>query len=158
MIETFHAFLLPLLYSSTPDHGNLEMNYDATLSSSRRPLARSVQACRQAMLTIRDDLVRWGNRVGSTGSNASQGGAGSAGREGLASEMRRVVDMVALTPTKQEMQSSVGREVSTTSKNVLYLRELSLLTTDPGRSSCGSARYMRYTIFRCCGRSRFMSS
>ena len=67
------------------------------------------------MLTIRDDLVRWGERHRALESvTSSPGVPGDVDREGLAGEMRRMVDMVALTPTKQEMQSSVGREVSTT--------------------------------------------
>ncbi|CAD6567670.1 MAG: hypothetical protein TREMPRED_003813 [Tremellales sp. Tagirdzhanova-0007] len=112
VIETFHAFLLPLHHSLGLGHRLLEMNYDATLPTSRRPLARSVQACRQAMLTIRDDLVRWGERHRALESvTSSPGVPGDVDREGLAGEMRRMVDMVALTPTKQEMQSSVGREL-----------------------------------------------
>lgn len=138
----FRAFLLPLQpYSSTPPRGPLTINYDAILPSSRRPLARSLPACRKAMVSIRADLQAWGDRAraGRTSLPASYGhdddskglsrpirtmvedggvnGVGSGlpgevGLDGLAGELRREVTLVAVTPTRQEVKSSVGREVS----------------------------------------------
>jgi hypothetical protein len=112
VIETFRALLLPL-DSLPPPHMVLDVNYDAILLRSRRALARSVPACREAMSSIRDDLVQLGEQDhAATGSVPGPGLAGKAGPEGLPGTMRRDVALVAITPTKQEMRSSVGREVS----------------------------------------------
>lgn len=81
----------------------LEMDYDKT-ASDRKSMAKSVRSCRQAIQELKAELVAWGERCKDPG----QGGAG----ERLAEEMGREVLLVAITPTKQRMASSVGREVS----------------------------------------------
>jgi hypothetical protein len=62
------------------------------------------------MTKVRDDLSRWGERGRKTLKGAAVGVAGATGG-GLAGEMRRPVNLVAITPTRQEMKSTVGREV-----------------------------------------------
>jgi hypothetical protein len=62
------------------------------------------------MTTIRDDLRKWGERAGTAGETGSGTGTGMGG--GLAEELRREVRLVAITPTRQEMKSTIGREVS----------------------------------------------
>lgn len=111
VIETFQAFLLPLKSPSSASK-SLTINYDAILPESRKPLARSVSACQEAMSTIREDLIAWGDRHRDSPDVPGGGVAGETGRNGLAGQMRRQVDMIAMTPTKQDMRSSVGREVS----------------------------------------------
>lgn len=109
-MEMFRALLLPLQPNeSTLPLGPLEVNYDAILPSSRRPLARSLPACRKAMAGIKDDLQAWRTRSEGT----TDGVAGDVGVGGLVGEMRRDITLVAVTPTEQEMKSSVGREVRT---------------------------------------------
>ena len=112
-METFQAFLHPFnspTASTAP--APLHIDYDADLPRDRKPLARSISQCRRAMAAIREDLVRWGEQDRpSPGSAAGEGVAGEIGITGLAGEMRRGVEMVALTPTKQRMRSTVGREV-----------------------------------------------
>lgn len=104
----FRALLLPLQPREPNLHpGPLEVNYDAILPSSRRPLARSLPACRKAMAGIKEDLQAWRDR--STGT--TDGVAGEVGVGGLVGEMRREVTLLAVTPTVQEMKSTVGREV-----------------------------------------------
>lgn len=114
VIETFQAFLLPLV-ARPPGVGHaVVMNYDAILPASRKPLARNVAACRKALAKIRDDLRTWGQRAGATVAAEKTGAAGVSGEvgtRGLAGEMRREVKLVAITPTRQEMRSSVGREL-----------------------------------------------
>lgn len=111
VMEMFRALLLPLqpTQPSFPP-GLLEVNYDAILPATRRPLARSLPACRKAMNQIKDDLESW-RRRSDRETGVSDGVAGETGRAGLVGEMRREVKLVAVTPTKQEMKSSVGREV-----------------------------------------------
>lgn len=106
----FSALLLPLQprSPSLPQGTLLEINYDAILPSSRRPLARSISACRKAMQDIKDDLEAWRERSTST----IDGVAGEVGKGGLVGEMRREVLLIAITPTEQEMKSSIGREVN----------------------------------------------
>lgn len=119
----FQAFLLPLLTppdssapstrSSTP----IEFDYDAPLPSSRRAIARSLPACRSAAKEVRDGLIAWEKAVCATlqhGTSAGvgRGVAGETKRGGLAEEMGRKVRLIAVTPTVQVMESSVGREVS----------------------------------------------
>lgn len=100
MIETYRAFLLPLQVSEPIfPPGPVEINYDAILPSSRRDTARSLGTCRRAMGEIKKDLRAWEER--------SRGE-----EEGLTGEMRKEVVLVAITPTRQEVASSIGREVS----------------------------------------------
>ena len=63
------------------------------------------------MASIRSDLVAWGDRCGAGSYGPS--GVGSVGEigTGLPAEMSRSVELVAITPTRQAMSSSVGREV-----------------------------------------------
>lgn len=120
VIETFQAFVRPLADrpgASRPGERDrvLEINYDAIRPSSERgPLARSVPVCRKAMGAVRADLARWGERCRANQPTAElgEGVAGEAGTHGLAGEFGRRVHLVAVTPTRQEMSSSVGREVS----------------------------------------------
>ena len=66
------------------------------------------------MYSVRDDLVRWNDRYRDMEESYDTTGTGFAregGRRGLVADMRRDVEMIALTPSKQEMRSSVGREV-----------------------------------------------
>ncbi|ORX39023.1 hypothetical protein BD324DRAFT_618270 [Kockovaella imperatae] len=131
VIETYRAFLAPLHpRSTTLPLGKLVINYDAFLPSTRRPLARSLPACRDAMSSVRDDLVAWGNRCreGSTrstgsssnssrrstrsGSEKSREGVDSTpSTSGLAKEMSIPVELIAITPTKEVLSSSIGREL-----------------------------------------------
>ncbi|WWD21084.1 hypothetical protein CI109_105565 [Kwoniella shandongensis] len=118
VIESFRAFLLPLYPSSS---STSEINYDAILPSARKPIARSVKACQVAMESVRDDLIAWGDLCRSrslssgSASEVASGVAGQVGvsREqgGLASEMDKQVKVLAITPTRQEMGSTVGREL-----------------------------------------------
>lgn len=127
VIETFRAFLLPLYpVPTTPPHIP-EINYDAIVPSSRRPIARSLDVCRAAMRQVAKDLSAWGEscrergRARKAATNAheekrqsekskSMHNAGGE-RDGLVDEMERIVRVAAITPTKQEMGSTVGREV-----------------------------------------------
>ncbi|WVQ81173.1 hypothetical protein IAT38_003295 [Cryptococcus sp. DSM 104549] len=148
VIECFRAFLLPLYpppasQSTSASAPTLEINYDAILPSTRRPIARSLPACRQAMTSIRDDLAAWGEACRARGPITSAGSSGVSGLDGpgstgaanpaglgmqgdqaheagarlgwgeggLASEMERSVRVVAITPTRQEMTSTLGREL-----------------------------------------------
>lgn len=132
VIEMFQAFLLPLLAmnNATSSPSSLlrnpalipiEINYDAPLPSSRRSIARSLPACRGAAREVRDGLIAWEKAVCSSSQPAhseegnglvGRGVAGETRRGGLAGEMGRTVRLVAVTPTVQVMESSVGREVS----------------------------------------------
>jgi len=110
VMEMFRALLVPLQPNSPSiPSGVLQVNYDAILPSSRRPLARSITSCRQAMQGIRDDLQAWKTRGGG---GVGEGVAGEVGLGGLIGDMQREVLLIAVTPTEQEMKSSVGREVS----------------------------------------------
>ncbi|KJE04739.1 hypothetical protein I311_01545 [Cryptococcus gattii NT-10] len=127
VIETFRAFLLPLYpVPATPPHIP-EINYDAIVPSSRRPIARSLDACRAAMRQVGKDLSAWGESCRERGrarraatdaheekrqgeQRKSMHNAGGE-RDGLADEMERIVRVAAITPTKQEMGSTVGREL-----------------------------------------------
>ena len=149
VIETFQAFLLPLVARPPAVGHAVVMNYDAILPASRKPLARNVGACRRALAKIRDDLRTWGERAGDSVAAEKTGAAGVSGEvgtKGLAGEMRREVKLVAITPTRQEMRSSVGREV----------RRFPLLWKMSSRTSCGSARCMPYIISPCFGLLRYM--
>lgn len=138
VIETFRAFLLPLYPVPTTAPHIPEINYDAILPSSRRPIARSLDSCRSAMRQISKDLSAWGELCMERGRGRKSGneadrrinetrgrrerneraGLGldaqdnaSEERDGLADEMERIVKVAAITPTKQEMGSTVGREL-----------------------------------------------
>ncbi|TYJ55171.1 hypothetical protein B9479_004105 [Cryptococcus floricola] len=120
VIESFRAFLLNLYDNPRPLSEVPEINYDNILPTTRRPIARSLPACRQAMRQISDDLAAWseicrrrGSAVGGSGvegNPAGLGGQEAERRDGLVDEMDRMVHVVAITPTKQEMGSTVGRE------------------------------------------------
>lgn len=58
------------------------------------------------MKETKKDLRAWGDRCG------------AKEVEGLTEEMRREVVLVAVTPTKQEVASSVGREVRNRSETL----------------------------------------
>ncbi|ODN74748.1 hypothetical protein, variant [Cryptococcus amylolentus CBS 6039] len=126
VIESFRAFLLNLYDNPRPLSEVPEINYDNILPTTRRPIARSLPACRQAMRQISKDLTAWseicrrrgsvmggsgGSGGGVEGNPAGLGGQKAERRNGLVDEMDRVVHVVAITPTKQEMGSTVGREV-----------------------------------------------
>ncbi|WVR09149.1 hypothetical protein IAU60_006211 [Kwoniella sp. DSM 27419] len=130
VIESYRAFLDPLLAATTAtgsatslqsqgDDQTLIINYDDIQPTNRRPIARSVKACRRALQQVRDDLETWGHRARSDPSGAGSGGeglgvAGEVGvkRDHLAAMMDRRVRVLAITPTRQEMGSTIGREVS----------------------------------------------
>ena len=119
VIEMFKAFTLPLQpYARDPPEGPLEINYDSILPSSRKYVAKSVSTCRKALKDVRNELEAWGKR--------SKAGTGA-----LAKEMSRPVILVAVTPTRQEMASSVGREVSLMRRRLveLTLQAVVLLVT-----------------------------
>jgi hypothetical protein len=99
----FQAFIDALAEQEGSSSGLIEIDYDAPSPKSRKAIARSLPACRSAMKGIREGLLKWEAK-------SQEGGAG--GGKGLASEMQRKVRLVAVTPTKQVMESSVGREVS----------------------------------------------
>jgi hypothetical protein len=108
-MEMFRALLLPIQPNSPSiPSGTLEVNYDAILPATRRPLARSISSCTKAMQSIKDDLQAWQSR-GRGG--VGDGVAGEIGVGGLIGDMQREVLLIAVTPTEQEMKSSVGREV-----------------------------------------------
>ncbi|WVQ75393.1 hypothetical protein IAR50_005013 [Cryptococcus sp. DSM 104548] len=121
VIESFRAFLLNLYDSPKPLSEIPEINYDNILPITRRPIARSLPACRQAMRQVSKDLSSWSEICRRRGSSSEGGGgegnpAGLGGqegekRDGLVDEMDRMVHVVAITPTKQEMGSTVGREL-----------------------------------------------
>ncbi|ODN74747.1 hypothetical protein L202_07070 [Cryptococcus amylolentus CBS 6039] len=126
VIESFRAFLLNLYDNPRPLSEVPEINYDNILPTTRRPIARSLPACRQAMRQISKDLTAWseicrrrgsvmggsgGSGGGVEGNPAGLGGQKAERRNGLVDEMDRVVHVVAITPTKQEMGSTVGREL-----------------------------------------------
>jgi len=113
-MEMFRALLLPLQPNSPSiPSGVLEVNYDAILPSTRRPLARSISSCKKTMQSIRHDLEAWQNRgiASGVGGGVGEGVAGEIGVGGLIGDMQREVLLIAVTPTEQEMKSSVGREV-----------------------------------------------
>lgn len=117
VIETFRAFLKPLVGPDAAKwtSGPVEIDYDALLPSSRHNIARSVRACTEAMQSVRDGLADWGKCSRASKDAAGTGaGPGVAGemRAGLAGEFEREVRLRAVTPTRQIMKSSVGREVS----------------------------------------------
>ena len=89
------------------------------------------------MQGIRDDLQAWKTR-GSGGSGVGEGVAGEVGLGGLIGDMQREVLLIAVTPTEQEMRSSVGREVRLSDHAAIVLMY-----------SCGSAPYMLYIISQC---------
>ena len=89
------------------------------------------------MQGIRDDLQAWKTR-GSGGSGVGEGVAGEVGLGGLIGDMQREVLLIAVTPTEQEMRSSVGREVRLSDHPVIVLT-----------NSYGFAPYMLYIISRC---------
>ncbi|RXK35105.1 hypothetical protein M231_07622 [Tremella mesenterica] len=140
VIETFQAFLLPLIHpvsnstSASPSgtksvrrmadyrqesHAqSSEINYDTTLPSSRKTLARSADACQAALRAVRDDLEAWGrssDNLGQVGDSEhgipGVGVAGETNVSGLAAQMQREVRLIALTPTRQEIKSTFGREL-----------------------------------------------
>lgn len=105
-----------LLLTSNPPHStstavksrSIEINYDAPLPKSRKSVAKSLPACRKAMRDVRDGLTSW----------RDAGESGSLSDKGLSGQMQMGVTLIAVTPTRQVMQSSVGREVSFSS--VMY--------------------------------------
>jgi hypothetical protein len=106
VIETFGAFLLPLQpHAETLPSGPVEINYDAILPSTRRRVARSLSVCRKELASVRRDLHTWGERC-----------RAHDREKGLAEELSRTVVLVAITPTRQEMASSLGREVRAKAK------------------------------------------
>lgn len=127
-MEMFRALLLPLQPNSPSiPSGILEVNYDAILPASRRPLARSITSCRKAMQSIRDDLQAWKIRGNKTsGGGVGEGVAGEVGVGGLIGDMQREVLLIAVTPTEQEMKSSVGREVCLSFSSVVICADVQL--------------------------------
>ncbi|KAL7421233.1 hypothetical protein Q5752_004118 [Cryptotrichosporon argae] len=116
VIETFTAFLAPL--STASPHAPLAINYDAILPASRRPVARSRAACRAALVGVIDGLRAWGAQcdtaaraAGGPESGVGRGAAGETRGVGLADVFEQQVGLVAITPTKQELRSSIGREL-----------------------------------------------
>jgi hypothetical protein len=87
------------------------------------------------MQGIRDDLQAWKTRGGG---GVGEGVAGEVGLGGLIGDMQREVLLIAVTPTEQEMKSSVGREVR------LLAHPASVLM-----SSYGFAPYTQSIISRC---------
>lgn len=102
--ETFDALLSPLGYEAyseeDQEHGFLALpqtmviDYDALLPKQRQKVARKLDVCRAAMGRVRVGL------------------GALAEVEDLAEVLRREVIVVAVTPTRQEMASTLGREVS----------------------------------------------
>lgn len=151
-MEMFNALLLPVQpQAPSIPLGPLEINYDAILPASRRPLARSLPACRKAMGNIKDDLQAWRDRSDRTLDRV----AGEVGRNGLEGEMRREVLLVAVTPTQQEMRSSIGREVRHCPRLVESVPLSKMADCSLYRS--GSVPYTLFTISRCSAQSRYMS-
>lgn len=89
--ETYEAFNQSL--RSDP-YDALHINYDAIMPPSRKSIARSVEACREAMTKVREGLVALHDC------------------EDLEAELEREVEVVALSPQRQELKSTLGREVS----------------------------------------------
>ncbi|WVF65665.1 hypothetical protein IAT40_000396 [Kwoniella sp. CBS 6097] len=133
VIETFRAFLLPLYPPQTPSQtGALEINYDSIHPTARKPIARSVSSCLHALEEVRDHLIHWGEACRSPTSSSSKASTRSSGgadvlqgrevagglageigvnRNGLAQAMEKQVKVIAITPTRQQMGSTVGREL-----------------------------------------------
>ncbi|WRT68961.1 uncharacterized protein IL334_005943 [Kwoniella shivajii] len=120
VIESFRAFLLPLSSSSSSSTITLEIDYDSTNPSTRKPMARSVKPCLRALEQVRDDLISWGDQCRRSSlagdSKPAEIGTGVAGevgvrRNGLAEAMETKVNVVAITPTRQTMGSTIGREL-----------------------------------------------
>lgn len=91
MEEAWSAFLSPF---SSNDSQPMVINYDAVLPDSRRQVARTVDACRNALNNVRDGLCSL------------------ADSQDLAGQLEREVVVVSLSPVEQEFRSSIGREVS----------------------------------------------
>nr|ODN88623.1 hypothetical protein L203_02633 [Cryptococcus depauperatus CBS 7841] len=121
IIESFHAFLFPLYLNPVQPPYVPEINYDNNKYQSRRLVARELKTCRKAMREISRDLQAWGNscrRQGIVSCHEKDMNPAALGKEdsgdvcdGLSNEMRRKVNVVAITPTKQIAGSTVGREL-----------------------------------------------
>ncbi|WWC91297.1 uncharacterized protein L201_006240 [Kwoniella dendrophila CBS 6074] len=119
VIESFRAFLNPLL-SPTNDATIPEINYDNIEPTKRHPIARSIKSCLNALEEIKDDLIEFGENSRSqlSGDISGEGVAGEFGlsqhnsrKNGLSRIMESKVNVLAITPTKQIMGSTVGREL-----------------------------------------------
>lgn len=110
--ETYDAFLSTL--KGDPYGGPPAIDYDAILPDTRKTTAGSLEACTTAMQRVRDGLVALGEV------------------EDLDGKFELTVDVVAITPARQEMKSTLGREVG-----------LSSATAD---SSCGFVHCTRCII------------
>lgn len=102
--ETFDALLLPLGFDAYSDNQSvaislpppptrLLIDYDALLPNQRQQVARKLETCRTAMLRVKHGLTAL------------------AQVDGLGETLSREVLVVAVTPTRQEMTSTLGREV-----------------------------------------------
>lgn len=89
--EAWAAFLSPFsMEKSQP----LVINYDAVLPDSRKEVARDVDACRNALNSVREGLCSL------------------ADASDLSGELERDVIVSSLSPVEQEFRSTLGREVS----------------------------------------------
>ncbi|EJT46849.1 hypothetical protein A1Q2_01781 [Trichosporon asahii var. asahii CBS 8904] len=87
--EAWAAFLSPFsMEKSQP----LVINYDAVLPDSRKEVARDVDACRNALNSVREGLCSL------------------ADASDLSGELERDVIVSSLSPVEQEFRSTLGRE------------------------------------------------
>lgn len=91
--EAWSAFLSPFS-SDRPQSQPPVINYDAVLPESRKEVARNVEACRNAFISVRDGLCSL------------------ADSHDLPGELERNVIVLSLSPVEQAFRSTLGREVS----------------------------------------------
>jgi hypothetical protein len=89
--ETYDALLSPL--KSDPYDGPVQIDYNAPLPRSRQDVALNLDLCRDAMFKVRDALAALGEA------------------KDLGDILQQPVQVIAITPTRQEMNSTFGREV-----------------------------------------------
>ncbi|WWC73183.1 uncharacterized protein I206_107149 [Kwoniella pini CBS 10737] len=128
VIESFNSFLLPLktsTFSSTTttttkeEKENFEINYDNINQKSRYLISRSIKNCILSLEEIKNDLINWGEISRNSSNNNSnnvingEGIAGEIGikRSNLGNIMEKKINVIAITPTKQVMGSTIGREL-----------------------------------------------
>jgi hypothetical protein len=108
--ETFDALLAaldPEYYEHAQQHEphaidkTPTIDYDVLLPATRQGVARDLDTCRAALGKVRAGLE------------------GLASAPDLAGELAREVDVVAVTPSRQCMRSTLAREVSFTARSGL---------------------------------------
>lgn len=91
--ETYGAFLSAVDLGASHQHSLPQIDYNAQLPSSRDDVACVIESCQGAMRKVRDGLVALGDTD-------------------LDAVLQLPVEVIAITPTRQAMTSTIGREVS----------------------------------------------